>query len=98
MGTTLTASEGLATVRTRSVELEASVGVRGHTLAPEDVPGSWIWLITAISSVRAGYRRGGYRYSTAGVRTRTDTCLSTGQGQAAALLTPVRPVGVTSAA
>ena len=54
--------------------------------------------VPADTAVRARFRRGGYPYSTAGVRTRTDTGLATEQGRAAVLLTPVHRVGVPSAA
>ncbi|WP_326601433.1 hypothetical protein OG930_02985 [Streptomyces sp. NBC_01799] len=63
----------MVTIRTGYVELEVSVGVQGHAFAPKGMPGAAgirLRLTTAISTGRARFRRGGYRYATAGLPAR----------------------------
>ncbi|MFC4035127.1 CRISPR-associated protein Cas5 [Streptomyces polygonati] len=91
-------SQDLTAVRTRRVELAASAGNQGHAIVPEALPGAVgtrIRLTTAISPDRAHTQWDGYRYATAGARTRIDAGLATAHGQAVALLPPVHPAGLT---
>ena len=93
-------SQDLVAARVRDVTLIGSDGEQGHALVPADLPGAVgteLRLTTAVSRDRATTLWGGYRFASAGARTRIDSGLATASGEAIALLPPVHPAQLDAA-
>ncbi|MGW0669934.1 CRISPR-associated protein Cas5 [Streptomyces sp. NPDC002746] len=94
-------SQDLVALRARRINLTPGPGTQGHAIVPDDLPqatGTRMRLTTAVALDRSRTRWDGYRYSAPGASGQIDTGLTTPDGQALALLPPVHPTQLPTAA